>query len=81
MTGCLKVLCQQYPRVSFHLFGNSLLSTTIGSMSGQGGLRWCNTWVQFSLQTHDTYVKRVSQHSTESRGFSPGSLVSSHREC
>jgi hypothetical protein len=30
---------------------------------------------------HDTYVKRVSQRSTESRGFSPGTPVSSHREC
>ncbi len=28
-----------------------------------------------------THVKRVSQHSAESRGFSPGTLVSSsHRE-
>ncbi len=27
-----------------------------------------------------TYVKRVSQHSAESRGFSPGAPVSSHRE-
>ena len=27
---------------------------------------------------HHTYVKRVSQRSTESRGFSP---FSSHREC
>ena len=27
-----------------------------------------------------TRVKRVSQHSAESRGFSPGTLVSSHRE-
>ncbi len=27
-----------------------------------------------------THVKRVSQHSTESRGFSPGAPVSSHRE-
>ena len=30
---------------------------------------------------YDTYVKRVSQRSTESRGFSPGTPVSSHREC
>ncbi len=27
-----------------------------------------------------THVKRVSQHSAESRGFSPGAPVSSHRE-
>ncbi len=27
-----------------------------------------------------THVKRVNQHSAESRGFSPGSLVSSHKE-
>ncbi len=27
-----------------------------------------------------THVKRVSQHSAESRGFSPGATVSSHRE-
>ena len=26
------------------------------------------------------HVKRVSQHSAESRGFSPGTPVSSHRE-
>jgi hypothetical protein len=29
----------------------------------------------------DTHVKRVSQRSAESRGFSPGTPVSSHREC
>ena len=28
-----------------------------------------------------THVKRVSQRSAESRGFSPGTPVSSHREC
>ena len=27
-----------------------------------------------------THVKRASQHSAESRGFSPGTPVSSHRE-
>ncbi len=27
-----------------------------------------------------THAKRVSQHSAESRGFSPGATVSSHRE-
>ena len=27
-----------------------------------------------------THVKRVSQHSAESRGFSPGAPVSSHKE-
>ncbi len=27
-----------------------------------------------------TLVKRVNQHSAESRGFSPGAPVSSHRE-
>ena len=36
-------------------------------------------WVRFSLRTHNTYVKRVSQRSTESRGFTPGTPVSSHR--
>ncbi len=31
---------------------------------------------------YSTHVKRVSQlHSAESRGFSPGTPVSSHREC
>jgi hypothetical protein len=39
------------------------------------------SWVRFSLRTHDSYVKRVSQHSTESRGFSRGTPVCSHREC
>ena len=40
------------------------------------------TWVQFPLgTTYNSYVKRVSQRSTESRGFSPGTPVSSHREC
>jgi hypothetical protein len=35
------------------------------------------TWVWFSLRTH---VKRVCQRSAESRGFSPGAPVSSHRK-
>jgi hypothetical protein len=35
------------------------------------------SWIRFLLRTH---VKRVSQRSVESRGFSPGALVSSHRE-
>ena len=40
------------------------------------------TWVQFPCgTTYDSYVKRVSQRSAESRGFSPGTPVSSHREC
>ena len=40
------------------------------------------TLVQFPLgTTYDSYVKRVSQRSAESRGFSPGTPVSSHREC
>jgi hypothetical protein len=39
------------------------------------------SWVRFSLRTHEAYVKRVSQRSTESRGFSSGTPVSSHREC
>ena len=34
---------------------------------------------KFSLRTHDTYVKRVSQRSAESREFSPGTPVSSSR--
>jgi hypothetical protein len=34
-------------------------------------------WVWFSLRTH---VKRASQCSAESRGFSPDALVSSHKE-
>jgi hypothetical protein len=51
-------------------------------------LRWRNrqgkdlsplrSWVRFSLRTR---VKRVRQRSAESRGFSPGTPVSSHREC
>ncbi len=45
------------------------------------GLPPLRSWVRFSLRTHDTYVKRVSQRSTESRGFSPGTPVSSYREC
>ena len=28
-----------------------------------------------------THVERVSQHSAESRGFSPGTPVSSHKDC
>ena len=36
-----------------------------------------SSWVRFSLRTH---VKRVGQRSAESRGFSPGAPVSSHRE-
>ena len=28
-----------------------------------------------------THVRRVSQHSAESCGFSPGTPISSHREC
>ena len=58
----------------------------------EGRLRWriCQsarlspllTWVQFPLgTTYDSYVKRVSQRSAESRGFSPGTPVSSHKEC
>jgi hypothetical protein len=41
------------------------------------------SWVRFSLRTRDTwhYVKRVSQRSPERRGFSPGTPVSSNREC
>ena len=35
------------------------------------------TWVRFSLRTH---VKRVCQRSAESRRFSPGAPISSHRE-
>ena len=51
------------------------------------GLRWrslqskrlspLSSWVRFLLWTH---VKRVCQRSAESRGFSPGDPVSSHRE-
>jgi hypothetical protein len=41
------------------------------------GLSLLSSWVRFSLRTH---VKRVSQRSAESRGFSPGAPVSSHRE-
>ena len=41
-------------------------------------------WVLSSILaedfTHHTHVKRVSQRSAESRGFSPGTPVSSHRE-
>ena len=39
------------------------------------------SWVRLSPRTHDIHVKRVIQHSTESRGFPPGIPVSSpHRE-
>ena len=34
------------------------------------------SWVRFSLRTH----VKTSQRSAESRGFSPGVPVSSHRE-
>jgi 2-methylcitrate dehydratase PrpD len=37
--------------------------------------------VRFSRQTRDIYGKRISKRSTESRGFSPGTSVSSHKEC
>ena len=33
------------------------------------------------LRNHNTCVKRVGQDSSESRGLSPGSPVSSRREC
>ncbi len=70
-------------------FGDVESSLTTIKLSG---LRWriCQsarlppplTWVQFPLgTTYDSYVKRVSQRSAESRGFSPGTPVSSHREC
>ena len=49
-------------------------------------VRWCNgqskrpspwgSWVQFSLRTHDTYVKRFSQRSAERCGF----FLVTHRE-
>jgi hypothetical protein len=39
------------------------------------------TWVRFSFRTQDIHVKRVSQRSTESRWFSPGTPVSSHWKC
>jgi hypothetical protein len=66
-------------------FANELLMNLMGG--GGGGLRWrsrqnkrlspLSSWVRFSLRTR---VKRVSQRSAESRGFSPGALVSFHRE-
>ncbi len=34
-----------------------------------------------SILSLPTHVKKVGQRSTESRGFSPNALVSSHREC
>jgi hypothetical protein len=40
------------------------------------------SWVQFSSPTLDIRAKRIRQRSsTESRVFSPGTPVSSHREC
>ena len=36
--------------------------------------------VRFSERTFSTHVKKVCQHSAESRGFSRGTPVSSHRE-
>ncbi len=47
---------------------------------GKGGLS--PSKIVGSILTADTsYVKRVSQRSTESRGFSSVTPVSSHREC
>jgi hypothetical protein len=43
-----------------------------GAITGFGG---------FSQRTHETYVKRFRQRSAESRGFSLGTPVSSHRKC
>ncbi len=43
--------------------------------------KWVNRSVARSwVLSFPTHVKRVSQHSAESRGFSPGAPVSSHRE-
>jgi hypothetical protein len=40
------------------------------------------SWVQFQLgTTYDSHVKKVSKRSAESRGFPPGTPVSSHKEC
>ena len=36
--------------------------------------------LDLALDQCSTHVKRVSQHSAESRGFSPGTPVSSHSE-
>jgi hypothetical protein len=53
------------------------------TVTGVGGshqsklLSRLSSWVRFSLRTR---VKRISQRSAESRGFSPGAPVSSHRE-
>ena len=44
----------------------------------KGASNWLNS-LPISVQC-STHVKRVSQHSAESRGFSPGAPVSSHRE-
>jgi hypothetical protein len=64
------------------------LSNRLSNITGLDfmGLRWrsrqskrlspLRSWVRFSLWTH---VKRVSQPSAESRGFSPGAAVSSDR--
>ena len=71
---------------------SSFINTFIAIITLVTVLRWriCQserllpllTWVQFPLgTTYDSYVKRVSQSSAESRGFSPGTPVSSHREC
>ena len=37
-------------------------------------------FLNFTRAQCSTHVKRVSQHSAESRGFSPGAPVSSHKE-
>jgi hypothetical protein len=61
-----------------------LLFCGLGKVDGAGQnerLPPLRSWVRFSLRTLDTYVKRVSQRSTETRGFSPCTPVSSHREC
>ena len=39
------------------------------------------SWVQISVWTRYTHVRRVSLRSAKSRGFSPGTPVSSHLKC
>ena len=60
---------------------NKFTKWKTGLIRGFGGAVVRASVFQFSLQTHDTYVERVSQRSNKSHWFSPDTLVSSHREC
>ncbi len=44
------------------------------------GSIFCEDFLNVTRAQCSTHVRKVSQHSAESRGFSPGTPVSSHRE-